>query len=113
MMYQMFKSAIYPQGSIAINSDLDKLFINWINDINNYDLVKHAKTLKNRDILLIGGWKDQQVTLEDHILPLYREFEKLGAEDVSIKVFDTDHYFANVKDELVKTLSDWIKLKPD
>jgi dipeptidyl aminopeptidase/acylaminoacyl peptidase len=113
MMYQMFKSVIYPQGSIAINSDLDKLFINWINNIDKYDLIKHAKTIKDRDIFLIGGWKDQQVTLEDHILPLYREFQKLGAEDVSIKVFDTDHYFANVKDELVKTLSDWIKLKPD
>jgi surfactin synthase thioesterase subunit len=61
-----------------------------------------------KDILLIGGWQDQEITVEDHILPLYRALQKSKAERVRIEVFDTDHSFVNVKNELMNLIVSWI-----
>lgn len=107
MFYQMFEDVNYPKGPIKCNVDL--LFKNWIANLDNYDLVKHSYELRDRDILLLGGWKDKQIVLEDHILPLYRKLQELNAANVKIKVFDTNHEFGNVKEELVNTIEIWIK----
>lgn len=109
MFYQMFEGTIYPKG--PIKCDLDLLFEAWLANLDNYDQVKHADALKSRDILLLGGWTDQQIVLEEHILPLYRKLQQLEAEHVQIQVFDTNHGFANVKKELVESIESWIKDK--
>jgi hypothetical protein len=75
---------------------------------DEYSFVKHAKKLANKDILLIGGWQDQDATVEDHILPLYRALLRNGAKSVRIEVFDTDHSFENVKKELTNLIVSWI-----
>jgi len=76
---------------------------------DDYSLVRHAKELAVKDILLIGGWQDQMATIEDHILPLYRALQRNGAESVRIKVFDTDHEFENVREEITNLIVSWIK----
>jgi len=106
MMYQMFESVVFPKG--ATKCDLNLLFKTWLKNIDNYDQVKHADALIDRDILFVGGWRDQNIVIEYHILPLYRKLQELKAKKVEIKVFDTDHNFSNVKEELVETLSNWI-----
>lgn len=78
---------------------------------DNYDQVKHADALKDWDILLLGSWKDQQIVLEEHILPLYRKLQELNAEKLQIQIFNTDHWFVNAKGALVETLTKWIKDK--
>ena len=105
----MFKKTIYPDG--PIHCDLDLLFRNWLANLDAYDQVKHADALKDRDILFLGGWRDNQIILEEHILPLYRRLQKLKAEHVQIEVFDTDHRFNNVRMELVYIIENWIKEK--
>ena len=109
MFYQMMGELIYPKG--PVKCDIDSRFDYWITNLNNYDQVKHADALKDRDILFLGGWKDQNIVLEEHILPLYRKLQELKAEHVKIQVFDTDHGFANVKEELAETIEKWIKEK--
>jgi len=79
--------------------------------IDDFDLVKHAEVLASKDILLIWGWRDTDYysTLESHVLPLFRALQKCGAERLSIGVFDTDHSFAGVEEELAKRIASWIK----
>jgi dipeptidyl aminopeptidase/acylaminoacyl peptidase len=109
MFYQMMEELIYPKG--PINVDIDSTFENWITNLDQYDQVIHADSLKDRNILFLGGWRDQNVILEEHILPLYRRLQELNAEFVKIQVFDTNHGFGNVREELADTIEKWIKDK--
>ena len=76
---------------------------------DDYDLVRHSKELASKAILLIGGWQDQAIPIEDHILPLYRALQKHGAKNLKIVAFDSNHLFENVKDELAELIITWIK----
>ena len=59
--------------------------------------------------MLIVGWLDKTSFMEINILPLYRKLQQLNAEHISIKGFESDHQFGNVGDDLVNTITDWIK----
>lgn len=86
-----------------------ELFAEVLADIDKYDLIKHAEGLSCKDILIIGGWRDQQATIEHHILPLFRALQKHGAKQVQIETFDTDHSFGNVRDKLAEKIISWLK----
>lgn len=86
-----------------------ELFAEVFADIDKYDLIKHAEGLSCKDILIIGGWRDQQATIEHHILPLFRALQKHGAKQVQIETFDTDHSFGNVRDKLAEKIISWLK----
>lgn len=86
-----------------------ELFAEVFADIDKYDLVKHAEELSCKDILIIGGWRDQQATIEHHILPLFRALQKQGAKQVQIETFDTDRSFGNVRDKLAEKIISWLK----
>jgi dienelactone hydrolase len=90
----------------------EELFADVFADMDKYDLVKHAKALSNKDILIIGGWRDQENTIEHHILPLYRALQRHGAEQVQIEIFDADHSFANVRSQLADRIVSWLKRTP-
>jgi dienelactone hydrolase len=76
---------------------------------NDYDIIKHAKELSDKSIFLIGGWRDQAIRVEDHILPLFRALQECGARNLKIEVFDTDHSFEGYRDLLGDYIVDWIK----
>ena len=86
-----------------------ELFAEVLADIDKYDLIKHAEGLSCKDILIIGGWRDQQATIEHHILPLFRALQKHEAKQVQIETFDTDHSFGNVRDKLAEKIISWLK----
>jgi pimeloyl-ACP methyl ester carboxylesterase len=83
----------------------DSLILN----VDHYDLVKNAEKIRDREILFIAGWLDNTALIEENVLPLYRQLKKLKSEKVSIKVFDTNHGFGNVKDDLIEAIVDWTK----
>jgi dipeptidyl aminopeptidase/acylaminoacyl peptidase len=74
-----------------------------------YDLRLSAAALADRDMLLIGGWDDVNVTIEHKILPFYRALVEAEARNVRIVAFQDDHSFARSKDELAALIIDWIK----
>jgi dienelactone hydrolase len=76
---------------------------------DDYNLVGHSKELASKAILLIGGWQDQAIPIEDHILPLYRALQKHSAKSLKIEVFDSDHSFNDVRNELAELIIAWIK----
>jgi len=76
-----------------------------------FDLIKNAEKLKDREILFITGWLDTTVPLEEFIIPTYRHLKNMNPEFVSIRAFETDHYFTNKRDELADSISEWVKSK--
>jgi dienelactone hydrolase len=76
---------------------------------NEYDPVKNVKALVNKDILILGGWRDPYSTLEDHILPVFRALQSNGAEKLHIEILDADHSFMTVRDDLYLRIISWIK----
>ena len=103
----MLNKSQYPTGPVKFNFKAN--ITHWLNHLDDYDLVKYAEKLKDRDILLLGGWNDQAIVLEEHILPLFRKLQQLKSKQVKIEVFNTNHSFGNVKKELNKTILAWIK----
>jgi len=106
MFLKMFKSFEYPDGPIKVNS------VVWINnflkDHERLDVLLHADSLKTKDILLIGGWDDQNVLLEEHQIPLYRKLKELNANQIELLSFRTNHSFSEVRSELTQSIYDWI-----
>jgi dienelactone hydrolase len=87
----------------------EEMFAEVFADMDRYDLVKHAEALTDKDILIIGGWRDQENTIEHHILPLYRALQTHGVKQVQIEIFDTDHSFTNVRSQLADRILSWLK----
>jgi dienelactone hydrolase len=90
----------------------EDLFAEVFADMDKYDLPKHAEALSNKDILIIGGWRDQENTIEHHTLPLFRALHRHGARQVQIEIFDTDHSFMDVRRQLADRIISWLKRTP-
>jgi pimeloyl-ACP methyl ester carboxylesterase len=86
----------------------EQLVAEILEDVDKYDLIKHAKALSCKDIFLIGGWRDQTNDIEHHILPLFRALQRHEAKQVQIEIFDTDHSFANVRSQLANKIISWL-----
>lgn len=78
-----------------------------------YHLLKSAPLLAQKDILLIGGWADHNVSIENIILPLYRALKNEEAKTVRIVAFQDDHSFKNSGEGLAQTIIEWIKKPPE
>ena len=102
----ILESTIYPEG--GIRCDLDTVLNGWLGDLEYFDQVKHAENLKNNDILFLSGWNDNSCIVEEIIIPLYRRLLELNAENIKIKMYETDHSFSNVRDEIAVTIQNWI-----
>ena len=76
-----------------------------------FDLIKNAEKLKDREIFFITGWLDTTVPMEEFIIPTYRHLKNLNPESVSIKAFETDHFFTNKRDDLANSIIEWVKSK--
>ena len=76
---------------------------------DKFDLLKYAEALSQKRVLLLGGWKDFAIPVEDHILPLFRAIQKFSPEHLQIKIYDCDHSFEGVKDQLTTDIVNWIK----
>jgi dienelactone hydrolase len=75
------------------------------------DLRLSANDLAPRDILLIGGWDDAQITIDQFLLPLYRSLKKAGANKIRFVALHADHSFRNVREELATELLRWMQSK--
>lgn len=73
-----------------------------------YGLLENVDRLADRSIMLIGGWEDENVTVDETLLPLYRALREASAEDVTFRVHHADHGFGSVRSELYTDLLAWI-----
>jgi dienelactone hydrolase len=73
-----------------------------------YDLRLSAPRLADRDILLVGGWDDPYVTVENFVVPVYRALKSAKATNVRIIAFPTNHGFRNVREDLAAEIIRWV-----
>jgi uncharacterized protein len=98
-----------PNGPIKGDSALiHNYFSQIIPNYEYFDLIKNAEKLRNKEILFITGWLDTTVPMEEFIIPAYRHLKNMNPEFVSIKAFETDHYFTDKRDELANSIAEWI-----
>jgi len=73
------------------------------------DLRKISPLLADRKILLIAGIDDPMVTMESHMLPLYRALQREGSQSVKFVVFQDDHSFRKSRGRIAETILHWIR----
>jgi hypothetical protein len=59
--------------------------------------------------LLIGGWDDSVIEIENFILPFYRLLKQNHSTTVMIQAFQDDHEFSKSKDKLIQVIVRWLK----
>jgi uncharacterized protein len=101
-----------PNGPIKGDSAyIHNYFDQIIPNYEYFDIIKNADRFNNKNILFITAWLDTTVPMEEFIIPVYRHLKNMNPELVSIKAFETDHYFTNKRDELANSIADWTKSK--
>ena len=73
-----------------------------------YDLLRRTGDLAGRELLLIGGYRDQTLPFGAHHEPLVKALQEHGAEDMIQVVLDADHSFSAKRIELARTISHWL-----
>jgi dipeptidyl aminopeptidase/acylaminoacyl peptidase len=95
-----------PEGPAKF--DYDAGLKELVDHQNIYGLRENALILADRSILLIGGWEDDLVTVDQFLLPLYRALRGAGAAKVTFLVYHTDHEFSNVRQRLASDIANWL-----
>ena len=112
MIDQMFDELKAQTGTVrfgkgGIAKEIAEMKIIELNP--TYDLRNCAPLLVQKNILLIAGWDDNKSSIENIILPLYRELKKEKAQNVKIVAFQDDHSLKNCRDELAQTIIEWLR----
>jgi pimeloyl-ACP methyl ester carboxylesterase len=95
-----------PEGPAQF--DYDAGLKEWVDHQDVYGLRENVAHLADRSILLIGGWEDEQVTIDQFLLPLYRALKGAGAAKVTFLVYHTGHDFSNVREQLASDIAGWL-----
>jgi len=78
-----------------------------------FDIRQNAKVLARKDILLICGWDDPLVTVDQFMFPLYKELKKENALSLRIIALQDGHYFNTTRRALADEISAWILTAPE
>jgi hypothetical protein len=107
MVDGLLESSAAPAGPIrfSVQGTLDELAVGQ----QVYGLIENAPALADRRVLLVGGWDDVNVTIDDTLLPLYRALRRAGADSVRFETFHADHGYGAAREELHAVLSEWIR----
>jgi len=103
---RMLLSTREPEGPARF--DVEAGFKELVDHQDVYGLRENAANLADRAILLFGGWEDEQVTIDQYLLPLYRALKSAGAAKVTFLVYHTDHEFSNVRPRLASDIAGWL-----
>ena len=102
----MLLSTLRPEGPAQF--DMEEGLKEFIDHQDIYGLRENAANLADRSILLIGGWEDEEVTIDQFLLPLYRALRGAGAAKVTFLVYHADHNFSNVRQKLASDIAGWL-----
>jgi uncharacterized protein len=105
----MRKSFTIPGAMPVRIADIDGTFSQIKADGNRYWLHDAAPLLAGRSILLVGGWEDVVVTIDQTVLPFYRALKKGGTTDITFLTYHDGHQFVSVKERLSSDVSAWLK----
>lgn len=104
---QMLASTRAPDGPARFD-DVEMALQELAEHQDVYGLRENASRLADRSILLMGGWDDSDITMEDVLLPLYRALKEAGASNVTFLAYQDGHDFETVREELATDIQLWI-----
>lgn len=112
MIDDMFEQLIAPEGPVRFEvgkmpKDITSEDVSKID--STIDLRKCTPLIADRDILLIAGIDDQYVTMENHMLPLYRALQNEGAENVEFVIVQDNHSFSKSREKVSDIILNWMK----
>jgi dienelactone hydrolase len=107
---KMTDTGIADSGFSSLSAE--ELFADIFANMDKYDLVKHGEAISKKDVLIIGGWHDEENTIEHHILPLVRALQSHEAKHLEIEIFDSDHSFTDVRSQLADRIVSWLRRTP-
>ncbi len=87
---------------------VDDLITEMLNKRAEWKILNHADDLKDRSILMIGAENDEIAIPALHLCPLEKGLKEAGAEDIEIKMIDSDHSFSDGRIELIRTIWKWL-----
>jgi len=70
---------------------------------------RNADSLAEKNLLMICGLNDANVTMEEYILPLYNALQDVKARNVQLSPFEDDHTFSLSREKISQTICDWVK----
>ncbi len=76
---------------------------------DKYNIKRYSGELAEKKLLFLVGWLDSDKRIERDVLPLFRELQSNGAENVKIVAFETNHSFSNVQTELADAIINWLR----
>ncbi len=100
-------SALAPQGPVRFDPDVVLQEFRERQDV--YGLQENAEKLADRSILLIGGWEDTDIRVEQVLVPFYRALKRAGAADVTFLVYHAGHDFSTARGQLAAGIRDWLQ----
>lgn len=106
---ELLESTAVPEG--PAHFDVDYTLTELRENQAILGLRENAAGLADRSLLLIGGWEDENVTVDEYLLPFYRELRDHGATDIDFLVFHDDHQFGEVRADMSQAVLDWIQSK--
>ena len=112
MINKMFEQLKAPDGPVRFEEGKmpKDMTLEDVQKIDStIDLRKCAPLIADRKILLIAGSDDAMVTMENHMLPLYRALQNEGTENVKFVMFQDDHSFSKSREKVSEVILDWIQ----
>lgn len=104
---EVLLSTAAPDGPIRF--DLEEGLQSLEENQDVFGLREIAGKLSDRKILLVGGWEDNNVMVDDQLLPFFRALRQAGSETVTFLVYHDGHAFVNVRSDLVRDLVSWMQ----
>jgi len=102
----LLASSRHPDGPARL--DLEASLEELVHHQDIYGLRENAAKLADRSILLIGGWENEQVTIDRSLLPLYRALNGAGAANVTFVTYHADHGFDTVGQRAAADIARWL-----
>ena len=77
--------------------------------MEDYDLRLQGESLRDRPVLVIGGWQDQGPTLDGYIVPLVRALRAAGNERITPIAVDDTHAFKRTRQQVQDAVVAWLE----
>jgi hypothetical protein len=98
-------------SSPNVRADFDSMLKETLAAKDKFNIIQYAPRLADRNILIIGGWRDNQATLENHILPFYRALMKAGTKNLTPFLLVDNHSFKQERISLQSIVTTWLYIQ--
>jgi len=79
-----------------------------IDNVDRYDVAARASEMAGRPLFMVAGERDVEAPMAQHHDPVVAALRAAGAGQLTVVVYEDDHYFGGHRIALAKRLTDWL-----